>query len=89
MGAVGADGKAGQQLLVKPFLSQQRPPRHHLLSPEMANQGNNATVAKWEILTRMNKKPNEANLLEFDRNVSPSECRATGRKHPDIRSVLL
>lgn len=49
-------GLQEQQLLVKPFLSQQRPPHHSPFSPEMANQGNNAAVAKREILTRMNRK---------------------------------
>lgn len=49
-------GLQEQQLLAKPFLSQQRPPRHGPSSPEMANQGNNAAVAKREILTRMNRK---------------------------------
>jgi hypothetical protein len=46
----------GEQLLIKPSLSQRRPPHHCPLSPEMAKQGNNAAVAKWEILTRMNRK---------------------------------
>lgn len=55
MGATGADGNAGQQLLVKSFfLSKASSPLP--LSPEMANQGNNAAVVKWEILTRVNRK---------------------------------
>lgn len=56
MEAAEAEGNTGPQLLVKLFLSQQRASHRWPLSPEMANQGNNATVVKWEILTRMNRK---------------------------------
>lgn len=92
--ATGADGNAGQQLLVKPsFFSKASSPLP--LSPEMANQGNNAAVVKWEILTRVNRKKkmrqNRLNLSKtyFQVSMGPQDGNMKMLKEEGGRTISL